>query len=352
MDEIVQLPNPVIKADENFDAEDLKFLEAARLADVGADIPADLVKSEPATKAPEPVKTEPEIEKPKLDGERARDPATGKFIKTDAEIAAENGQPEAVDASKTAPESDYARLQREKREKETARLDKTWENVNARKEILDAKEREIAQLEQRLRQPQRPQLQVPTMEDGTPITSKALFSARQDYKQRAREALTQGDYDTHREQDNLADEAEKAGIRVQQIEQQMATETQQRQWNDTWKGGMQKAIEATPDLSNPETELSKHVTQILETHGNELWLFKDGFQRAVEIAQLRIDAADAPTLREQIKAKDKEIERLNGLTSIGGSGPTAPPSKKTFDQMSEGEQDDFLMRQANKADNL
>jgi hypothetical protein len=55
-------------------------------------------------------------------------------------------------------------------------------------------------------------------------------------------------------------------------------------------------------------------------------------------------------LREANQKLQAEIERLNGLTAISGSGPTSQPSKKKFEELSTEEQEERLMSAAQAID--
>jgi len=343
-----ELENPILKpSDPALD----DIMKAAELADKGADIPANLL-GKPAdpgsTPATEPGVTgaepDPEAEPAAAPaGERARD-AQGRFIKTEKEIADEKAASEAAVASPATSESDYAKAQREKKEKETARLEKTWENVNRQKEEIEQRRRELEQRERQMSQPrQRPQVR-------REYSSKQVLEASQDFKARAKEALAAGDYDTFNEQNALSDKAFESAAQLYQIEQQEAQQTAQQRHQQTWQGHALEVFKSEPDAANPESPLSKQITQILEQHGNVLWMIPDGFKKAVELAKLRLEAADAPTLRADAAKWKAEVDRLNGLTSPSKDGVTSPPSTKRFEDMSSKEQEALLMRRAEEID--
>lgn len=331
-----ELNNPVIPAEMSMDDILLAAAEQdAKNEEIGP------VAPDPVAPTPEPG-TEPTKIEPKVEGERKRGP-DGKFIKTDAEKEAEANS-EAVDASKTATESEYAAKQREKKEKESARLDKTWENVNKQKEEIEQRRIELAQREAALRNPPAPKPQ------PRKYTSSQLWDAHEDFKKAARTALAGANYDEFSKQEHLADEAFKSANQFYQMEQQEAVQAQQTKWNQGWTGHAAKVMEKMPELADANSPLSLELTELFKSHGPVFYQIPDGFPKAVEIAKLRLDAKDAPTLREKVKAQETEIARLNGLTAPSKGGPAGAPSAKTFEKMNAAEQDAYLMRQAAEHD--
>ena len=352
------LENPVIKPEE-LDAQDNNFLEAARLADQGRDIPADLItETKPETTPAEPdvtateAKVEPEA---KVETERARDPITGKFIKTDKEIADEKAtdslSPDKLlmlkeDALGKKEPSDY-----EKAKKEKARRDDSWQALNKEKEEIRAYGAQLKQREAQMQRPvqQPPKYQLPKNADGEEITSKSLYNAHKDFKARAKKALEVGDYDAFNENTGMADMALENGQKVQQIEYQLGQQAQVNQHWQTWRGHMETAIKSEPDLANPDSDLSKEVQRLLQEQPI-FEMLPDGFEKAKEVAKLTLKAASADDFLVANTKLKAEIDRLTGLTSISGGSPTAPPAKKDFTSMSPEEQDAYLMRRAEAVD--
>lgn len=339
-----ELENPVIN-----DEAEAKLLEAAGLADAGRDIPSDLLPEKPAEKeetleTEENVPTEAELADP-ANKDRARDPVSGKFIKRPA--AAQVAPTESGDASKAVPESDYAAKQRERKEKETARLDKTWENVNRQKEELEARRMELQQYEQQLRQPQQPRQQ-----QARQFSSHELLNAHDDFKAKAKSALDAGDYDTFNEQNALAEQAFNNATQFFHLEQQEAQQAQMQQHGQTWNQHMVEAIKSDPDLSDSSSALSKEVQQILQVNGKDLWMFPDGFNKAVELARLRIDAREASTLRERVKALEEAKQAQDALLAPSKGGVTSPQptTGKTFDKMTTEEQERHVLAMAERMD--
>lgn len=346
---MADIENPVLKEEQI----DQNFLKAAELADAGEDIPASLVSDKPA--APAPVQAETQVEATddketdSAGNKRARDPITGKFIKTEAEIKAGATAPAKPDAAKPdsqAQVSEYEAKKAEKAKKEQERLDKTWENVNKRKEELEARRVELEQREQAMRQPQQQQRQPQQRQ----FSSRELFDAHKDFKARAKTALDAGDYDAFNENQALSEQSLEHAQQFAQIEAQEAQQLGWQKHQETWRGHMIETFKTDPDLSNPESSLSKELVDLLGTHGQIFQMIPDGFPKAVELAKLRMKANSADQLTKTNQKLQTEVDRLNGLTSISGSAPSPQPSPKKFEDMTSEEQEKHVLAAAQRID--
>lgn len=347
-----ELENPVIT-----DESEAKFLEAAALADAGQDIPANLVPGAEAESPTAPEKKEDvpseeqqpdnSVTDPEKKDDRPRD-ELGRFTKKLDGTDIPEAERQPAEQKPAAQPSEFEAKRQEKKKQEEERLEKTWENVNRRKDELAERERALQQQEQTLRQQMQQPRQV--QEQQREFTSRDLFTAAQDFKARAKKALEEADYDAFNENTALAEAAEQHAQQFYQVEAREAQQTQLHQYGQVWNGHMQKAIESDPDLVKADTPLAKAMHSLLETHGQVFWMIPDGFAKAVEIAKLRLEAGSASELRAANQKLQAEVERLNGLTSIGGSGPTSQPAPKKFEDMSEEEQNAQLLRAAAAVD--
>lgn len=345
------LDNPVIKDEVSDDA----FLEAASLADKGEDIPAELISAKPAeprAAEPEP-KPEPsakpdnseaETEKPKT--ERPRD-ELGRFTKTEAgeDIPEADRKP----AEEQKPETAYTKAQ-----KERDRQENLLKNFQKDKEAFYADSARIQQqLQKEAAEVQRAREQRttpdPSQSQQSRYSSKELWEAANDFEARAEKAFEAGDGDTFKESLKYAREARAQAGQVQQLEYQAEQQTQAHRFQTVYAQVMEQAIKAEPDLAKADSELSKGVQTLLEQEPVFSHI-PDGFAKAVQVEKWRQESVSASGLRETNKKLQAEIDRLNGLTQLNGSGPTSPPAQKSFESMSDAEQDQYLLRQAEKID--
>ncbi len=337
------------------------FMQAAAYVDRGEDIPDDLLvktgaKAEGETlKAEETdAKAEPEAPKAEQDNKRPRD-ESGKFV---AKSADDPIKP--VDASTTAPESEFAKKQREQKEKDEARKEKTWQNINKKREELDERERKIeSERQEFLKQksaPAKPQ-----------FSSARLWDAHLDFSARANEALKKyredGDITHLDEHDKLVGQAQAANKSANDIyaEEQKINQAQRLTKRDqAWKEAIETVLPSEPDLLDNGTPLAKEVIALLGSPVDPknpkvamVELFKsmpNGFSHAVQVAKWKMGYDQKQMAEEALGKERAERERLEKLTAISGGGTTATAASKTFDKMSKPEQDAWIMRQAQEYD--
>jgi hypothetical protein len=166
---------------------------------------------------------------------------------------------------------------------------------------------------------------------------------------------TASEYERAAEQFHRDGDAQRAALaaqrahRVRENDAQVLGQSRQREFLDGWHGHVQELLEARPELKDETHGLSKAVQALLRDEP----LFShlpDGFRRAVELADLRLQAGSVPSLKTEVEKLRKEIDRLNGDRQPGSSGPTSQPRAKAFDQLSPAEQDVELRRIAAEAD--
>ena len=219
--------------------------------------------------------------------------------------------------------------------KDRERLDKTWKGVEARKSELDRREQELAerekQINERAKQAEKPVEQ----KDDHGFTAS-------EYEAAAKQFREDGD-------DTRAEAAESRAKKLRESDASAAQEGERKAFLETWHGHVNETLEKRPELKDQAHELSQAVQKLLKE--DQVFSFiPDGFKRAVEIADLRIQAASVPSLQAEVDRLKKEIDRLNGERQPGSSGPTSKPKQKTFDQLSKSEQEAELLRMAEQAD--
>lgn len=347
------LENPVIRTEDlptDFDADDAKFREAAALADSGQDIPAELVGVTGEEKASETTAT--------TATERPRD-ALGRFTKTETgeDIPEADRKPvdeKAPDATATPALSEFEQKKQEKAAKEEERKARSWENLNREKEELAQRRREFDERQRQISQPQQQRQEQQLRE----YSSQQLLQAHEDFKRTAREAFkryqetgNEADLDAFNQNDQWAEQAFQNAGQFYQLEQQEAQHAQLEKWNQTWNSKLSEAFKKEPDLAKPDSQLSQRVQNILKQYGQVLYGIEDGFQVGVNIAKLELDAAEAPTLREKLKALEAAKAEQDKLLSPTPGGVTnTAPVKKTLDTMSETELDSYFRRAAMEVD--
>src|SRR5262249_15121909 len=155
-----------------------------------------------------------------------------------AEGKPDNPEPSA----ETQPRDDQGRFQGkeqqpegskyEKAKKDQARLDKTWESVNKRKDELDRREREL-QAQYRSHQQQQQRIPHPGAPQGQlQFRAKDYVDAANYMEQQAKGLLERGDIDAAKEQWDLANNTRKLAAQAFGSEQQDALLQRQNDWQN------------------------------------------------------------------------------------------------------------------------
>jgi hypothetical protein len=224
---------------------------------------------------------------------------------------------------------------RTKYARERERRDRSWKALQQEKEAFhrerDAFEQERSQLLSRSRQ------------------------ASQAAEHKDELGYTASEYERAAEQFHRDGDERRATIAAQRARQarekdaHVLGQSRQREFLDGWHGHVRELLDERPELKDETHGLSRAVQALLRDEP----LFShlpDGFRRAVELADLRLQAGSVPSLRAEVEKLKKEIDRLNGDRQPGTSGPTSQPRAKAFDQLSPAEQDSELRRIAAEAD--
>jgi hypothetical protein len=350
------LENPVIK--EDFES---KLLEAADAVDHGDDFQLPSAdQSEPRT--PDTTEQSSPDTTPEKKDERPRD-ERGRFTKTPegADIPESERTDAPVDKPDVAkigdgkqtevkPESEYA-----KAKKDAERKDRSWQALEAEKSQaraqIEAERRAIAEERQRLQQQAQPQRQ-----QQSQYSSKDYAKFAQDCSKAATEARERGDYDEADKQADLAVKATQQAFAVSEQEQTTHYQQQAEFHAKAWEQNLVQAMQAEPEIvkvmnGGEKTPLANEVEKVLTEGAGIFERIPNGGSYAIQMAKLRLKAGAASGLEETIKKLTTENERLKGLTSINGSGPSGPVRQKSFNDLPGDEQERQLLAAASEYDN-
>lgn len=237
----------------------------------------------------------------------------------------------------TKPETPFSKAQ-----KEQARLADSWKKLDAEKGRVRQLE---AQLNERLARLEQQQAQTPTPPADTGPSADV-------YDQLAKKYDAEGD----EHMANLAREAAQkkrteAAARPQ-AQQAPADPTSAPEFKANWNRHVQELVAANPTLNEPENPLAKDTMALV--HDPEWGRFfkahPHGIKAAFQVAQLKQSAAQVPALQAELKKAQAEIGRLNKLTKIGGSHPSAPATSKKLNELNGQDAEDFVRSQAEAAD--
>ncbi len=299
--------------------QEMEAVQAAALAaDQGDNAPA---QDTPPAAASAPASASPEqTETPAAQGE-----------------AQQQQKPEpSKETPPTAPEGQKPESAFTKAQKEKARREKTWAEINAEKEQLAADRKALEEERKRLAEEQHRQ-------PAKPETPQSKYSA-EDYDAAAKHFEAKGDYELAEQAKAKAAELRAAppprpeqGSAAAAPQNQVSTPfgaMPREQFMTTWQSTLERLVKAEPDLNNKDSELGRTTAEMLRTYPL-LNHIPTGIQDAVAAAKLTIQARRVPVLEKELAAAKAELERLNKTNSLRGGPPGMPPAApKSIEDMS------------------
>lgn len=233
-------------------------------------------------------------------------------------------EPEKGPEPKPEDESKYAKAQ-----KERERQDRSWKKLEEEKAALRA-ERE--KLEEERKQTQEVKAKATVYRDSHGYSAD-------DYEAFAKTS----------EDAELAERAKAKAAALRKEEGDTKANASREEFTKGWQENLNKVLEADPDLKDENSEAGKALRAVLK----ERPCFSttpDGIKHAAEFAKLQRQSGLVSGLQKENQTLKTEIERLNKLTGITGSGPTKKPEIKSFDDMTAAEREAELTRMAKEAD--
>jgi len=242
--------------------------------------------------------------------------------KRNASEASEKEEPKAEDSKKDS-----------KRAKEEARLAESWKKLDAEKAQVRALQAELQKMK----------------EEAEKASDPLAPSKPEELRKFARSWEDEG-------RDDLAKAARQQADLLEQRQKQNAerAERTKREFNDRWASSVNRMISENPDLKDEQSDLGKRVVSILRSEDEELKTLinstPNGFIYATQIAKMQQAAEASEALRKEVESLKKENTDLRKKTSLSASGSQAPAKRKSFEEMSYQEQEEFLRRNASDAD--
>jgi DNA repair exonuclease SbcCD ATPase subunit len=313
------MENPDTTPQEQAIASEADLLTLAMQADNG-EISAD-----------QPIEVKSESDSPTDEGKATADKAVKETVKDPAE-GSETKKAEEAKAKEEADKKDQhdpneSKYSKAKREEE--RREKSWQKLQEEKETL-RKEREEF------------------LKEREAIKSEKAKAG--EYRDKA--GYTAQDYEDFAKRTDDPELAERARAKAQELSQeaeQIRTKVQQDEFIKSWQSNLDSLIKENPDLNNRESPIGQALQKVL----NENPVFSaspDGIKTAYALAKAQQSASLVSGLNEQVKSLNAEIERLNKLTGLSGTGPNKRVVAKSFEEMDSKDQEAALERLALEAD--
>lgn len=330
--------NPVLKPEDAQSSDLLKMAQEAdaqRQAQESGQPVAQVVTTEVVTKPAAPVV--------KVDENPVTGPARdeqGRFTKADGTKSLPNEAAPTVAAAPVKPESEFT-----KKQKESARKEKTWQELHDERQQI-ARERAEWQAQKDRETAERAK---PAQPQPDKYSSKQLFTAADSFLADARAHKAAGNHEEAAESAELATQARIAGQTALDEENKTTTQRQQEDFTKTWQGNASAFIKEVPEVGDPKSELSQKLVDLFNQEPM-LNFHPEGLRKGYELLQLREKGSRVDQLQTKVTELEAEVARLRGATELGGAPPAPQTSSKTFDQLPLKEQTLALQRMAEEED--
>jgi hypothetical protein len=214
-----------------------------------------------------------------------------------------------------------------KEEKDAQRYDRNWkkfqeekQQLYSRLERLERREKEIAAREAEV------QRHAPT----------------ESYKDEQGYTATQ--YEHYAQQCDEKEDYRSAAMARKRAEE-VRLKAMQEQFARDYRDDREDVINATEDLQNHLSPLAREVDKLIRSE--RIWTADPkGFRYAVEYARGRLNSNKIAELTAEKEKLTQEVTRLNGLLGVNGGGTHRSTKAKKFDDMSDEEQFQHLLKQA------
>ena len=271
----------------------------------------------------------PAVEETEAESEPEESPPEPEADSTDKEPESSLTEEEEVKApSPKEKKSKYA--------KNRDRLNKTWAETN---EVKEQNKRDRAAINQAYAQLEQQRQQIAATHG---YRDKHGHTAK-DYAEAAKGFRDEGET-------KLAEAADRKVNELSHKQNQAVAQSRQNQHNMAFEAKRQTLMSKYPDLRKSDSEITKKANTLLQQHP-AIARSPDGLQAAVNGALMQIDAEkgkNASTELSELRDKYNKLEKKLSVT--GGYTNGKPDGDKGFDDMSDDEQTQLLLRAAKAHD--
>lgn len=229
--------------------------------------------------------------------------------------------------------SEASEAKPDKTAREQARLAESWKRLEAEKAQVRSLQAELQKMK----------------EEAERASDPLAPSKPEELRQFARKWEDEGRDDLAKAARQQAEILEKR-IKDQAENQEKAT----REFRENWDANIRRVVSENPELEDRESNLGQKVQYILNNEDPEVRRLihssPNGIIYAAQIAKMMEAAEASEALRSEVESLRKENTELRKKTSLSASGSQAPAKRKSFEEMSYQEQEEFLRRNANDAD--
>ena len=285
---------------------------------------------------------------------------------TEPEVADQDSQ----DASKTTPEAE----EEIKDSDESAPKAEEKQEINQERKASEASKEEADKSEDSKKEIRRAKEEARLAESWKRLEAeKAQVRELQAQLQRVREEVERSNDPTNLKPDDLRkyakqwddegrdDLAKAARHHADVIEKKMKDQSERQERNlrdfkENWDSNIRRALSDNPELADTSSPLAQKVAYILHNEDPEVKRLihssPNGIIYATQIARMMEAAEASEALRNEVEILRKENSEFRKKTSLSASSPSKAPKRKSFEEMSWQEQEEFLRRNASDADKL
>jgi len=235
-------------------------------------------------------------------------------------------QPEEVADEKK--QSKYAKNQ--------ARLNKTWADVNADKEQL---KEATAQLQ---KQAEELEIQRQQLAAQSGYRDDKGFTA-EDYEDAAVRLDNEGDT-------GLAEDAREKARELKAASEQAKIDSFKAERDKAWEAKRQELMKNNPDLTDNSKPITKKAMSLLQQFPS-LTSGPDGLELSVQMAKLALESDNSKESAAKFNELQQKYNKLEKKTSVqGGFTAEKLDGARSFEDMSDAEQEKYLLRAAMELD--
>lgn len=293
----------------------------------GTDLLALAMRADAGEIDPEVPVAEPAAESPTAESDKSKKPEEKEKEKSGTEPKEKTEQkddPEKGPETKPTDDSKYAKAR-----KEQERQDRSWKKLEEEKAALKT-EREKLEEERKQTLGEKSKVKIHRDAQGYSADDYEAFSKTT-------------------EDPELAERAKERAAQLRKEEGETKTNAAREDFEKGWNENLNKVLDQDPELKDETSEIGKALSGVLKDRLC-FSMTPDGILHAYEFAKAQRQAGLVSGLQEENQKLKDEIDRLNKLTGLSGSGPTKKPIVKSLDEMSGEERGAELQRMAEEAD--
>tara|TARA_Y100000310_G_C20679855_1_gene815268 strand:- start:103 stop:1038 length:936 start_codon:yes stop_codon:yes gene_type:complete len=214
--------------------------------------------------------------------------------------------------------------------KNEERKTSSWKQINAEKEEIKRQREELLKVAEEIKS------QKQDIDEGKAYRDEHGFTAA-DYERSAERAELDGEYDDAADAKAIAKQVKADGEKAIQ-------ERETKKANDAYESKRRELMLKYEDLQK-DSELTKRANAILQQ--NPSMANAHGMEKAVEIAQIQIEAAGAKELKSQNKELTDKLNKLEKKMSVNGGFTSEKLDGETpFEDLPDAEQEARLRKAA------